>query len=191
MTRAPLTLLAALLPALAACASSRSHVATTAVPDETGRLAYDLPGEEPARAGAVQRVLDGAVCLLRTGSGRLCRRPTPMVCDTRTPAQVAALRELLRPAVERAAALELRTASAVDTAVAHRLPGARTAGVVVDARRSTPCADWGGGACAAFRYGGLWFLVTNDSASAGSAVQPSRVTLYTAGPVCRANPERR
>jgi hypothetical protein len=78
----------------------------------------------------------------------------------------------------------------VDTAVTNSLRGAKAAGVVVDARRSTPCADWGGGACAAFRYGGLWFLVTNDSASAEAAVQPARVTLYTAGPVCRANPGR-
>jgi hypothetical protein len=176
--RLPLLLL---VLAMAACTRGRPALAPVPVPDSSMRLGYDLPPAEAERGGALTRALEGAVCLVRKGSAEKCREQEPEVCDTRSPAQVQALRDSLRPAVELARDLELASALTIDTTIARRLPGARSAGVLVDARRATPCSDWGSGACAAFRYGPLWFLLSRGP---GQPRPVERVELFLAGPPC-------
>jgi hypothetical protein len=184
----PLLAVLAITAALPGCAGRMSTATIAAVPDSSGRLSYELPADDAERAGAIGRALDGAVCLLRTGSAHECRRESPAACNTRTDS--AAMREMLRPAMERIGSLQLRSAFTVDTAITSHVQGATPATVLLDARRATPCRDWGGGACAAFRYGGLWWLATAPPPPFGRSTRADRVTLFPADPVCRADPRR-
>ena len=183
--------LVALLAALPGCMHTPALPMLAAVPDSSARLSYDLPRSEAERGAMLDVALGQAVCLLRTANAPECRRGVESPCVVMTPQQVDALRDRLRPAFQLVGDVRLRSAFTTDTAITNHLPGAKAATVLADARRTTPCRDWNGGACAAFSYEKLWFQLAADAPPIGQATPVQRLTVFLADRVCTADPRGR
>jgi len=171
---APLLFAAAVL--LAAC----QRPPPVPVPQAADRLAFALPAAEPARAAALERAVDGALCM-RTSGRSDCDFG---VCVALSPAQRAALRTRLSTAVQAVGRADLSSAAGFQATVRAAVPDAR-AGKVANTQGAGGCGT-SGRACAAVRYDDLWML-----ASGPGQPPPARadsLTLFLARNPCAANP---
>ena len=155
------------------------------VPDRTGRLQFDVPQAEESLRATLDTALTQAVCLVRTGKGADCQDPAsrPDACDVRSPGEV---RRSLHPAFDSLSRLRLGSPHSVNAEISQLIPSSEPTTEVIDARRPLPCRDWGdkAGACAAFRFGPIWVLLSNRD---GSTDRLERVEIFLVGQPCRAS----
>jgi hypothetical protein len=154
------------------------------VPDRTGRLQFDLPLGDSAERAALDSALTQAACLVRTGKGADCQDPAsrPNPCDVRSTDEV---RHTLQPVFDSLPRLRLSSPHSVNAEIARLIPSAEPTTAVMDARRPLPCRDWGdsAGACAAFRFGPIWVLLSNRNATTDRI---ERLEIFLVDQPCRA-----
>jgi len=166
---------AAVLALLLGGCGGKSPVTLVPVPDQDNRVEV-----RTGEAGWEQRVGEMTACVLRVDRAAECARtPSPPVCDTRT--REEALRSV-QSIVDSLSKVRLTNRFEMNQQLRNLFPSATPTTEVIDARRTTACGDWSGGACAAIRTSEVALLF--EGAPGG---RPERVLIFRIAPACREN----
>lgn len=175
-------LLVGMIALVTACASQRvEQPKWCPVPEQTARLEYDLPADSNGRRSMLDKVLEDAVCLVRTGKAEECKDPrvASPVCDLRSKDEV---RELLKPAFEGLARIEIKSTFSINSVIKEQIPEATPMRKVRDARQTFDCTDWTRQKpCVAFKYDILWFLLKCSAKGRGV----DHIEIFLAEPACK------
>jgi len=134
------------------CKNVQSYGGPVPVPVKSERLELSFPLNAEQAASSI-------ACLVRTGSPQYnCGDPGTPICDVRSQEELS---NEYRPMLMKLDGFVFESSFSFNDTLRKRIDeGASETLNIADARRSNSCREWlPEGACGAFRYRGLWFLI--------------------------------